>query len=236
MYRTLLVALLASAGVVAAPVPKDDDASRMARAYGVVVDPDKDCKFELNGDALRITVPGTPHTLNHHDRRRLKLETLNAPRTWKEVTGDFTATVRVSFKLRADERFLIESGGAKRLPSSGAGLVVWDTTLNYTVFSRDECSAEGKVTGEYLCYRVGPKGTGATHTRLTPGDSAYLRVTRKGQSSESEYSEDGKKWERLDAVEVMWGEMVKVGVFAHTESKHGFSVVLDEYTLAVPKK
>src|SRR5438093_620042 len=77
---------------VAAPVPKEVDAGRMRRSYGEAIDPDRDCKFEMLVEKLRLTIPGKPHFVE----RKLG----NAPRVAREVEGDFTITVRVTFPIR----------------------------------------------------------------------------------------------------------------------------------------
>jgi hypothetical protein len=230
-----ILALLCISPIVAAPVPKEDDAARMRRIYGAVVDPDEDCRFEILGDKLQITIPGTFHSLTSPF---IRPQALNAPRVWKEVKGNFTATLRVSFRLRAapEQEVVLEAGGPTFGPPSGGGLVVWDGADNFSVASRDERPANGEAAGVFCFERHSPKGSQAAARHLTPGDSAYLRITRAGQKAVAEYSEDGKKWRELHTVEVAWGETVKVGVFAHTRNKKGFMATFDEYTLTTPKK
>ena len=93
-----LVATLTTA--VATPVPRrppEDDAARLRRLYGTPADPDEDCTIELlKGDALRLAMPASRHTVEAAPGR------MNAPHTWAEVKGDFTATVRVGFPIRPD--------------------------------------------------------------------------------------------------------------------------------------
>jgi hypothetical protein len=220
---------------VAAPAPKETDAARMRRIYGEILDPDKDCKFEMIGDKLRIMVPGTSHSLTSPF---IPPQTLNAPRVWKEVKGDFTATVRVSFRLRkgTEQEVTAEAGGRSYGPRSGGGLIVWGGMDNFTIVTRDERSMDGNSSGSFCFERHSPKGSQAAAGTLTPGESAYVRIARAGQKAVAEISEDGKKWKELHTVPVAWTESVKVGVFAHTRNKNGFLVTFDDYEVTVPKK
>src|SRR5262245_19293126 len=81
---TLLPPILA-----AAPAPRGDDAGKIQRLYGEVIDPDNDCKFTLTGNKIAITVPGTDHSLTFERGKT------NAPRVLKEREGNFRASVTV---------------------------------------------------------------------------------------------------------------------------------------------
>src|SRR4051812_14203958 len=90
----LPVVFLVAGAALAAPVPKEDDAARMVRVYGIAEDPDKDTGFKPSGDTLHLILP--------QEKRLLGWRTANAPRVWREVRGDFTVAVRVSFPIRAE--------------------------------------------------------------------------------------------------------------------------------------
>jgi hypothetical protein len=97
MLRRVVLMLLGCAPLVAfaAPVPKEDDAARMLRIYGTAHDPDEGTEFKPSGDTLRVVVPKEPRLFKRWGN------VCNAPRAWRDVRGDFTATVRVSFPIRA---------------------------------------------------------------------------------------------------------------------------------------
>src|SRR5262245_23570907 len=94
MLRCCAILVLACVPImaIAAPIPKEDDAVRIRRVYGETIDPDRDCKFEMTGEKLRLTIPGKQHFVE----RKL----YNAPRVAREIEGDFTLTVRVTFPIR----------------------------------------------------------------------------------------------------------------------------------------
>src|SRR5262245_38221240 len=107
------VAMLLVSSPVAAPVP---DENQIRDRYGNWVDPDRDCKLEVKGGKLRVAIPDKLHSMNYNAAK------YNAPRLWREVEGDFTAVVRVSFP--------IPGGGGpfavtNRWAYHGAGLIAW---------------------------------------------------------------------------------------------------------------
>jgi hypothetical protein len=58
MSRSLVVVgLLLTPVLVAAPVPKDDDVGRMRRLYGSAYDPHEGTEFKPSGATLQLSVP-----------------------------------------------------------------------------------------------------------------------------------------------------------------------------------
>src|SRR5262249_28657488 len=111
--------------------PKDDAASIVRQIYGESFDPNKDAKFEPGRGWVKITIPARelpafPGRINvnpalqeaWNTAARWQPTPANGPRVWKDVTGDFTAVVRVSFPIRPLER-------NKLFQPSVAGLVAW---------------------------------------------------------------------------------------------------------------
>ena len=85
MRRALLVLVTGPLLLLAAPVPKDTDAQKLAKLYGTPVDPLKDCKFTLDGGKLTVTAGKGDHDLSVQNKE------MNAPRVLKEIEGDFEA-------------------------------------------------------------------------------------------------------------------------------------------------
>src|SRR5262245_15369410 len=234
MSRSLLAGLLLAPVLVAAPVPKEDDTARMRRIYGQTDDPDKDCAFEMVGEKLRIKIPAKHHSLNPNPGR------MNAPRVVKEVEGDFTVTVRVTFPIRpapgpeADKDFLA---------FATAGLIAW-ADGDSVQFVRKEHRLGQKpresFSRRWTRIRPGEKGVSdaVRALELTGGpDSAYLCLERKEQKVTASFSRDGKEWSpqnRIASVEVEWKEKVKVGVIAENGYNAAFEATFDEYKLTVP--
>src|SRR5262245_63307451 len=100
MRRSILA--LACVGLtcaaLGAPAPSKRDSTLLVTTWSEQVDPDKDCKFVKDGDALVIEIPGKDHDLWPRDRQ------MNAPRLLKEVEGDFDVQVRVCVKAKVSEK------------------------------------------------------------------------------------------------------------------------------------
>jgi regulation of enolase protein 1 (concanavalin A-like superfamily) len=220
----LLLGAAATAG--AAPVPKDDEVARVWRLYGTPHDPDKGTEFKPDRGTLHVIVPAEHRRLDAVNR------TANAPRVWRDVRGDFTAVVRVSFPIRAEvpPKHLNRVSGF-----ASGGLVVWVDDENFLTVTRAESDFNNKP-GERFHGEFRAAGNVRTVTERTESkQSAYLRVQRKGKVFEGSYSSDGKTWEILDSHEAAWPEVLKVGVVAENNYKAPFEVVFSEYTITKPE-
>lgn len=227
MNRFLLAGLLvAPALVVAAPVPKDET-GRIARVYGTIHDPDKGAEFRNVGDTLILGVPLAPRLFAPFEK------IANGPRVWRDVRGNFTVTVRVSFPIRPK---IPEKHKDAAIARASGGLVVWLNQDSYLTFTRDE-RASDSAPGEYFRSEWCHKGSiqGAAHY-TTPQRSGYLRIVRWDKGLACSYNPDGKKWKSLDSYPIEWGEVLKVGVVAENGFQAPFEVTFDEHALAITKE
>jgi regulation of enolase protein 1 (concanavalin A-like superfamily) len=224
---TLLVALLAASAATSAPVPKEDgDTLRMRQIYGTPHDPDKGAQFKPSGASLQIVVS--------KDQRLIRASsgTFNAPRVWRDVKGDFTATVRVSFLVRAE---IPAKHNKERAAHAGGGLIVWVDANNYLMVTRDE-QAVGDKPGERFRSEARVLGRiGGDVEYPATNRSGSLRVQRKGKQLDTSYSTDGQKWTALGSLAPTWADEVKVGVVAENNFAAPFEIVFDEYTLTPAK-
>ena len=94
---------LTACAVVAAPVPADRP---WITGWDKAVDPDMDCKFTRDKEALTIEAPGKDHDLG------VERGLMNSPRLLRDVEGDFTAQVRVGGDFRPSS----ESTTNERIP------------------------------------------------------------------------------------------------------------------------
>jgi regulation of enolase protein 1 (concanavalin A-like superfamily) len=232
VYRfTFLVALLAaSAG--AAPVPKDDDAARMARTSGAKSDPAGDAQFELTRDALWIRVPKRelPTRAHRLSTDMPELDAARAPQLCREVQGDFTATVRVTFPL-------VFAKAKTDRGIRGAGLIVWVSKTEYVTLARTEWVHSAAREVFHLTFRDGDASTGEADNQDRVAGAGFIRLTRRGPRLSGSYSRDEKQWTEFILTKPLPGsEPVKVGVFATHVSDTPFEVMFDGYTLTVPKK
>src|SRR5262245_15249077 len=185
MLRLVILLPLLAFPLAAAPVPRDE-AGRITRLYGTVHDPDKGADFRNVGDTLIVRLPLEPRLIA--PARSIA----NAPRVWREVRGNFTATVRVSFPVRPaiPATHEAETNTEHR---AGGGLVVWLDESNLLTLTRDERDCDGKP-GEYFrsyCSHNGSRSGYADYVK--PQRAGYLRVLHWEGGIHCKYSLDGKK-------------------------------------------
>jgi hypothetical protein len=221
----VLVSLAAAVGAVAAPVPKETDAARLRRIYGVPDDPDKDAKFEMNGDQLRITIPARRRPL---DDGSPEPQLPGSPRAWHEVEGDFTAVVRVSVPPHPDGTEGTLFGG----------LVAWADHGDHIAVGRSE-SVKGRFRwgeGFHLVYTFPGSVRTSDVREPKPDEAAFVRLKRQGKTVMAGRSRDGKAWTDFLPDETGWGNKLKVGVYAKNLSASAVVVAFDRYSLTLPKK
>lgn len=86
MRRSLYVLVGFSLVYAALAAPAPDP---LAKGWGSLVNPDKDCKLRRDSSTLSIEMPGTDHDYDPLRKR------LNAPRILREVEGEFDMQVRI---------------------------------------------------------------------------------------------------------------------------------------------
>ena len=211
---------------MAAPIPPEDDRTKLQRMYGTWADPDKDCSFKLNGGELKISIPATEHRMKEVGLGAPS----NAPRTLREVDGDFTAVLRVAFPIPPQRGprgpWLFFSGG----------LLAWESDAEYFVVRR--CGGSFNGSREAIC---GQQGSGKeNHLTIQgfdePAGAAFVRLKREGNKVGAGWSRDGREWKDLTQRDVTWGGKVKVGVMAENILPVPVEVTFDQYSLVQPKK
>ena len=219
--------LLASLSPLAitAPVPRETDAARLQRIYGTWSDPNRDSTFAMKGNELHISLPAGERLLIP-GREDVKD---NAPRVLREVEGDFTAIVRVTFP--APERipkasWTYSSGGLLAWESDKAHLVIrrelwqrqWPPGSDLDPPHYSDCQ-HGLGSGPWRASRVG-----------------LLALRREGSKVIVGWSRDGRAWKDSGALDVDWGARVKVGVVAENSLGVPIQIKFDQYSLTQPKK
>jgi regulation of enolase protein 1 (concanavalin A-like superfamily) len=227
MPHAIVTLLLVATLLAAAPIRTDAERERLEKQWGIVDDVEKDTVVRLDGDALHLGLPGK--------RRALVTEAgvTNAPRVLREINGDFKAEVHVLGRFPDDARSVTDG----RAPFYCAGILLWQDERNYVRLERARghvgqparwiCSAGFTLRrdGKYL------DGTMYEHL-LDPEKSVHLRLTRKGASLAASYSEDGKEWNELPALESEFPAKVRVGVFAVQNTPSGYTATFERLKVA----
>jgi regulation of enolase protein 1 (concanavalin A-like superfamily) len=223
--RSLLLLAIAPLVLSAAPVPKRNDAARLKEIYGTWDDPDKDCAFAFKGDKLGISLPAAWHVL----WPSLRGSTNNAPRVLREVEGDFTAVVRVTFPVpkQVPQEFW---------PFCSGGLVAWESDKRFMILRRSGGDVNGESEAIFLHHNTNDR-VGMTVAPVGErGESAYLRLKREGKKIVPSWTRDGKSWKRVSAYDCVWADKIKVGIIAENTLGTPVEITFDQYSLTQPKK
>jgi serine/threonine protein kinase len=172
------------------PEPRPSAAATDARPsrddWGTPIDPDGDCKFEIDktGNEIKIAIPGTLHVLSAELGRR------NAPRLLRPVRGNFDVIVSVTGVSRPSGRATMK----EYAPYHGAGILLWQDEGNYV---RLEIAADvhrGKPRS-YANFELRKGGSLAVSRGLEIKDgSTRLRLERRGSEVRAAFGPDGGRW------------------------------------------
>ena len=193
----------------------------MPGAWGLAIDPDKDCELVGEVKRLRIKVPGTRHDLVGNAGK------MNAPRVMREVEGDFVITTKVVGDFRPGGK----STNPKGIPFNGAGIVIWSDVDNFIRLERAAVARGAKIS-TYVNFEEFEGGTrGATHNEVMKGGDCWLRMERKGSRLQGSISFDGATWKQLQPIQAVWPPALKIGVTAINSSSFPFEVIFEEFEL-----
>jgi regulation of enolase protein 1 (concanavalin A-like superfamily) len=231
-----LACLLVACAVLAAPAPISREKELLGTTWSQKVNPDGDCHFVADKDALIIEIPGKDHDLWPKDKR------MNAPHLLKEVEGDFDLQVRVEVAPVVSEK----STAVKRAAFVAAGLILIPTDRNVIRhefgFSREWGDLKAYV-GAHNLFKTG----GAGRVFRTEGGNAWplpakfskvwLKLERRGNELHPFASADGKEWGAVNPHGTPMPARVKVGVVAFSTSSKPFKARFDQWKLTpIPAK
>jgi hypothetical protein len=208
-------------------VPEPERTGTELKGWGVVIDPDKDCKITPRGDkGLTIEIPAKWHDLDFE-----KGGATNAPRIMQEVEGDFVATVRVT----GDYKLGPKGTNPKSDPMSkfiSGGILLWSDANNHIRLERCLFNEFGKYTTIGAIFEEREGGyAGAMHSEWFQLGDCYLRAERKGNKIFGATSTDGKVWKDLKPVDTLWPKKIKIGLHALSSSNTPFTVKFDDFSL-----
>ena len=230
MTRLASIALLAmAAGLLsAAPAPVPEN-KPFVTGWDKPVDPDGDCEFIRENGKLTIRVPGKDHDLG------IERGLMNSPRLLQDVEGDFTVQVRIKGVFNPSP----DSTSAERISFRGAGLLLWESEKTYIRLER-AALFKGEGVHRYANWELRHNGewvlAGKESTLGLEEKDTYLRLQRKGDKVLASVSQDGKKWNDLEPIEIKLPEKLKIGVSAGGTSSDKFEPTFDQYELTPAKK
>lgn len=219
MHRLPIIALLS---VIVMPCPAADPVQKEIPGWGIAVDPDGDCRFDLKDSALTITAPGPVHDLS------AELQKMNAPRVVRPATGDFAVEVLVEGTFKPGEATI-----PVRTAYHGAGLLLMADNQTYIRLDRASLVRAG-ATQHYANFELRVQGR---LTRFgTPVDYAidperdtFLKLERKGNVVSGAVSQQAGQWHNLGTKEAELPEEVLVGVAAINASSQPFRPIFAKF-------
>ena len=187
-----------------------DRTAREKGNWGDAVDPDGDCKFELEPreDRVRIIVPGKTHILSAEIGR------VNAPRILRDIEGDFDVSVRVAGTGHPGGK----ATTTLYSPYHGAGLLIWQDQENYVRLEIAADLQHGKAR-PYVNFEHRKDGALATSSGIMNTDgSNHLRLRRRGDEIYASFGPDGLRWTSFSPLTAQLNDRLKVGVAAINSS------------------
>jgi regulation of enolase protein 1 (concanavalin A-like superfamily) len=185
-------------------VVPDPPSSRSLDGWGDAFDPKCDCVFELEGQTLTISVPGSLHDLS------AEAGDLSAPRVLRSARGDFMASVTVAGMVRPGGQM----AGKRFYPYHGAGLLVWQDSNHYVRLER-AAVLRGSQALSYVNFeqRRGGRMASSKGTPI-PDEPVILRLERVGARLFASFSPDEKRWTPLPEMALDFVPDLKVGIAA----------------------
>jgi regulation of enolase protein 1 (concanavalin A-like superfamily) len=212
-----------------APVPKETNEQALARLYGTPVDPNKDCIFALDGKKLTVKVGAGDHALHTTGPRS------GAPRTLREVEGDFTAEVTAAPGARPKGAKPAMEG--RMLTFHSQGLLLWVDEGTFIRFEHAHIDYLNGMVSTYASLELFKDGQwirpGTTEDgKFDDAKPTQFRLTRKGNEVRGAWSQDGgKTWKELEALTLGPKAKVRVGVIVNHNTDSTYSATFEGFSI-----
>ena len=190
--------------------------ARATGPWGDAVDPDGDCRFDLEPreDRAKIIVPGKTHILSAEIGR------VNAPRLIRDIKGDFDLTVRVAGTNHPGGK----ATTTLYSPYHGGGLLIWQDQENYVRLEIAADIQHGKAR-PYVNFEYRKDGALAFSNGIMNTDgSNHLRLKRRGTEIYASFGPDGARWTSFSPLTTKLNDRLKVGVSAINSSTKPLTV------------
>jgi hypothetical protein len=228
--RAATVLLLVPLAALAAPVPKETDEQKLAKVFGTPVDPNKDCEFAFDGKTLTVKAGKGDHALHTSGGRTA------APRTLREVEGDFTVEVAAAPGPRPAGAMPAMEGRGLKFHSQG--LLLWVDDRTFVRLEHAHLDRLNGMTAAYASWELFKDGEWVRAGSLADGvlDDAKptrLRLTRKGNEVRGAWSQDGgKTWTGMEALTLELKAKVRVGVIVNHNTDSPFSATFEDFSVS----
>lgn len=223
----VLVLVAAAVPALATPLPEEPDFVKAQRVYGLWHDSHGDASFRLAGSELRVRMSGLPR-----DEIEYLPTSDKAPKFLRDVTGDFTLTVRVTLPALPDDDL-----GDKQYVA--AGLTAVDSGGNRVGIRRvEKRMGNSRYALSFAYHNATQRGGGGQSGGMAgAGGPTYLRLARTGPTMATSWSADGAGWKDYgQKVAAGWAESVKVGLVCENTTGGPVTITFDKYALAPEKK
>jgi regulation of enolase protein 1 (concanavalin A-like superfamily) len=188
------------------------------------IDPDGNCGFRATATTLSMVIPGFDKDLSIERNR------MNAPRLVRNVSGDFSAVIRVRGSFQPS--FL--KTAQDRQSFLGAGLFMAMDDRTYVRLERAAMFRDGRVS-HYVNWELRLNGAWAKsgNTAQAPlnDTDTFLRLSRRGADLYAEFSQNGSDWRALEAFRANLPAQVQIGVAAVTTGMGAFTPEFDSFSL-----
>lgn len=233
VVRSLIALLLIPLLAIAAPVPKQTEREKIEAKFGKIVDPKGDSKFELDGEALKITLPAGEErhfgfTADPADRENIKKYKKfdDNPRVEFTRTGDFVLTVRVSMPLAEDTVGTRLGGGVRVTPKDGN----W-----YRFGVRQDGGLKADRTWFPLDWPNTFSNGGGVTVEGFDSSVVWIRITHRGKDLTRDYGKDGKKWVTLNEhTDRISDDTLALALYGEHMAKKAQTVTLDQFSVEKP--
>ncbi len=190
--------------------------------WNEVIDPDHDCRTQINGDTVHIEIPATAHDF------AAELKLWNTPRLLTQVTGDFVLDVRVDGDFQPGGGSTIEG----RKAYHGAGLLLVRDDQNHLSLQRGAVDLGDRIR-HYANFELRRGSDGKVINRefeLEPKET-YLRLARRGNKVLAMASQDGSNWRAFNPLTISFPETLNVGVEAINSAQRPFACSFQQLSL-----
>lgn len=169
--------------------------------WGTLVDPVGNCPVDPTKSGITLEVPAGIHDMNPY------LQQTNAPRLWREVSGDFLFEARILDFPRPQPK----TGVNGHQSYVASGILIWQDEENLLRWTR---SASGEANQIYLsCEQYEKRALVGGGNFPLEDKPVLLRVERRGDRLLLWATYDTTGWRKVLERKCSYRKALKVGVF-----------------------